>query len=437
MAEIDAERARGFGRRQTWVLGLLLIAGMAARLAVAAPRLSAPPEDPDNYLPLARALAGGEGFAFNGRPTAYRPPLYPIVLAPLTAWLGAGARLTWAVAVLHLALGSATILFTALAARRLGLGSPRALAAAGIVAFDPVLVVQSRAVMTETMAAALLAPALWAISKNSLRGTVASGCAFGLLVLCRPSMLAALFTCLAAAFLCKPGSLRTRSLRGIALVIPVLAVLAPWALRNARAVGAPVWATTHGGYTLYLANNPVYYKDVLNGPAGAVWTGADQAAWFKRVNRDAANLPEPVADRLFAREAVRFIAANPADFARASLERLKRFWAVAPAEAVYPAPLRIATALWTVPFWLAVLLGATRPNARRWPLSAATAAVVGLTLVHAVFWTDLRMRAPIVPALALLASNAQLSAAAWRRRLRLAGGRGPASGPVGGASGSG
>ena len=34
--------------------------------------------------------------------------------------------------------------------------------------------------------------------------------------------------------------------------------------------------------------------------------------------------------------------------------------------------------------------------------------VIGLTLVHALFWTDLRMRAPIVPAIALIAAGAGL-----------------------------
>ena len=34
--------------------------------------------------------------------------------------------------------------------------------------------------------------------------------------------------------------------------------------------------------------------------------------------------------------------------------------------------------------------------------------VLGLTLVHALFWTDLRMRAPIVPAIALIAAGSRL-----------------------------
>ena len=51
------------------------------------------------------------------------------------------------------------------------------------------------------------------------------------------------------------------------------AVLAPWAVRNALVLGEPVWTTTHGGYTLALANNEVYYRDVLGGSPGQVWYG--------------------------------------------------------------------------------------------------------------------------------------------------------------------
>ena len=49
----------------------------------------------------------------------------------------------------------------------------------------------------------------------------------------------------------------------------------PWAWRNARIFGEPVWSTTHGGYTLALANNPVYYAEVLDGPAGRRVVGTE------------------------------------------------------------------------------------------------------------------------------------------------------------------
>ena len=64
------------------------------------------------------------------------------------------------------------------------------------------------------------------------------------------------------------------------MVAAAVATLAPWALRNARALGEPVWTTTHGGYTLALANNPTYYDEVLDGPPGAVWSGPNQRRWW-------------------------------------------------------------------------------------------------------------------------------------------------------------
>ena len=39
---------------------------------------------------------------------------------------------------------------------------------------------------------------------------------------------------------------------------------------------------------------------------------------------------------------------------------------------------------------------------------AAPLAILGLTIVHAFYWTDLRMRAPIVPAIALVAASARV-----------------------------
>ena len=399
------------------ILAGILIIGIGVRLALVFPRLAEPPDDPDNYLPIAQAVASGAGISFKGRPTAYRPPLYPLVLAPMVSAWGTGARLTAPLAVFHLGLGAAAIVLTHLGALRFGLSPRRALFAAAVVAFDPVLVVQCRSVMTETLAATLLAFSLWALARNTTRSMVISGVGFGLLALCRPSLLPAWGLVLLGALVCKPGGARDRVARGLAIALPCVLVMLPWAVRNQLQVGAPVWTTTHGGYTLYLANNPVYYSEVLHGPPGSVWSGARQAAWFRQVNREAAGMPEPGADLYFAREAIRFIRSHPGDFVRASLARLGRFWGVMPADAVYPSALRLATALWTIPLWCLLILGALRRNAWEWPFVTAVACILALTAVHAVFWTDLRMRAPIVPAIALLAANAYFDATKVRRFL--------------------
>jgi hypothetical protein len=73
---------------------------------------------------------------------------------------------------------------------------------------------------------------------------------------------------------------------------------------------------------------------------------------------------------------------------------------------VYPAAARWITMAWTVPLWIALLLGSARRSLWSWPRIAAPMMVIGLTMVHTLFWTDLRMRAPIVPAIALIAAGA-------------------------------
>ena len=116
----------------------------------------------------------------------------------------------------------------------------------------------------------------------------------------------------------------------------ILLVLSPWMIRNFLVFGEPIWTTTHGGYTLALANNPVYYRDVLNGPPGRVWTGHDQWLWADSVTRETAGMSEPDADRYMRNQALQLAREQPGDFARATLARLGHFWAVAPVASVYP-----------------------------------------------------------------------------------------------------
>jgi 4-amino-4-deoxy-L-arabinose transferase-like glycosyltransferase len=362
-------------------------------------------DDPDNYLPLARSVAAGEGLSLNGRFTAYRPPLYPILLAPLVTL--PGEMPVRGIALLHIVLGAATVGLTAITANRWGLGERRALVAALIVALDPVLLWQSRFVMTETLTAFLLVAALAALTLPRWPGAALGGVLFGLAGLARPSMLPGAVLTIMAVLTIRPTAPRERLADGLMLALSMLAVLAPWAIRNAVVLGVPVITTTHGGYTLALANNEVYYRDVLNGPPGRVWTGHDQWLWWDSVNRDTSGMSEPEDDRYLRQRVVRLAFEQPTTFLHASLQRLERFWSVSPAIAVYSPLVRLATTLWTVPFWAALVVGLFRGSLWRWPQVAAPLAILGLTAVHSLYWTDLRMRAPIVPAIALVAVGAR------------------------------
>jgi len=363
-------------------------------------------DDPDNYLPLARSLVSGEGYAIHGRPTAYRPPLYPILLAPFTPILGDHSWL--GVALLHLALGGATVCLTAAAAKGSGMPAGRQALAALIVAADPVLVWQSRSVMTETLSAFLVALTLAGTTRRGWPGALLGGLGLGLLALCRPSGLAPASLVIAAALLVPPGAWRERLARG-GLIAAVLVVwLLPWTLRNAVLFGEPICGTTHGGYTLALANNPTYYQEMLGGPPGQVWTGDLQWQWWDSVNRATAGMTEPQADRYLRDSVFRLARNRPEEFARAVVHRLKHFWGLFPSGSVYSNGMRWASLAWTLPLWIALALGLLRRDLWCWPRIVAPLICVGFTLVHAFYWTDIRMRAPVVPAIAIIAASACL-----------------------------
>lgn len=397
---VDAQSSAATGSFRLRLTGIVLVA-MVARLAAIASAHGF--EDSDNYLPLARSLATGFGFSLKGHPTAYRPPLYPILLAPLVGTLG--DRIDRGIAGLHILLGAGTVTLTGLTARRLGFTDNRALIAALLVACDPTLVWLARSVMTETLAAFLVAASLAAFTLNGRRGLILGGLALGFGALCRPSLLIGAGFCCAGYAVMSNRGFKGKILGSIAIGGTVLLVLIPWAARNAVVFGEPVWTTTHGGYTLALANNPVYYREVLNGPAG-VWTGRDQWLWWDSVNRETAGLAEPEADRHMKAKVIRLARERPVDFLRASIARLGRFWSVAPAFAVYPWPVRLASALFTIPVWIALIAGLRRRKTWTWPAVSAPLQIAGLSIVHTLYWTDMRMRSPIVPAIAVIAAGA-------------------------------
>src|SRR5690606_35279243 len=64
----------------------------------------------------------------------------------------------------------------------------------------------------------------------------------------------------------------------------VAMIVGGWTLRNQRRLGQPIWATTHGGYTLLLGNNPPFYDYVRHGRFGVAWDAGD---FFRKWERRA------------------------------------------------------------------------------------------------------------------------------------------------------
>ena len=199
-------------------------------------------------------------------PTAFRPPLYPLVLTA-TAWQG---RVTpWSVAVLHVVLGSLTVVGVRLLGQQWGLGRWSWLAA-GLVAADPILLHQAGEVMTETFATFLCVLGMLALTQWSLRATylraAMAGAALGLTILCRPTFL--IWAALCGLFMMATSRNWKGVVQAMAFGAAVVAILLPWGLRNYWAFGRPIVTTTHGGYTLLLANNPYFYEHLAHRAVG-------------------------------------------------------------------------------------------------------------------------------------------------------------------------
>ena len=427
-----------------WGLRVILVLAFGLRLGVCCTRSEQLEVDVDHYRGIAEQVVAGRGYADprSGHPTAYRPPAY-VGLIAIVLWLSGGAA---AIGVAQSLLGAATVWLTERIACRLGLGTWSLLAAA-LVAVDPLLLVYTASLMTETLATFLVVLVLWLAMRDRNSSRLASlviGVACGLACLCRPGFwffVALLALGWLGGLLAGRRTNGRRRLAGDSW--PVIAgfalSVAPWLLRNLLVIGAPILTTTHGGYTLLLANNPVYYQEVVARPFGTVWSGASLADWQRdteaRLVAELGHGADEVArDRWMSGEAWRSIVSQPGRFLQAVLLRWRMLVNVLPlgSQAMRMNP-RLLLGVWIVEsclLWLSAVgliglactRGAWEPmftnrfGGPASPLEAAgfraapspkwfpiVALPLSLLIVHSLYWTDTRMRAPAVPALALLA----------------------------------
>jgi 4-amino-4-deoxy-L-arabinose transferase-like glycosyltransferase len=198
--------------------------------------------DTGAYLALAQNLLHGRGYTYSGQPTAFRPPLYPLLLAACI-WVSSGF---WPVVLrlFQFLLGLGTVLLGAKAAGKLW-GARVGRAATLLLLWCPTLVYPTSTVATETLGAFLVAAVFYFAAANleeNLHPAVA-GASVGLATLARQvaPVLEIPFVVLYA---------RRRSPRALALVLLGSAVVvSPWALRNYRVFGLPT-LSTFGGYNL-------------------------------------------------------------------------------------------------------------------------------------------------------------------------------------------
>ncbi|MEX0977606.1 MAG: glycosyltransferase family 39 protein [Pirellulales bacterium] len=402
-----------------WLLLLLLCAVLVGRQNYLLSHGDELRLDPDGYRNVASNLYHDQQFARSGGNsnspflTAARPPLFPWLLSlsaddDMCGWL-------------HLMLGTLTVWATWHLGRIWKLPPGACLVAAGLVAVDPILLNFSAQPMTETLATFLAALALVALSRaaavSSLAWPALCGLLFGLCILCRPVFLPWLTG--AAVVFPWLGIGEDRWRRLALLLIATAVTLSPWAWRNYRVFGSPVITTTHGGFTLLLANNPSFYEYLRSAPWESTWDGREtndqwRAAWqFLPTSTPQLAVPDEIAnDRWAYREAFKNIRAEPGMFAWSCLARVGRLWNVlphqtTPDEGTTRRGMRYAVAIWYTFEFLLAAAGAwfLRGKLFAHPWVWGTLMVLSTTAVHAFYWTDMRMRAPLAVVVALAAAH--------------------------------
>ena len=161
----------------------------------------------------------------------------------------------------NVVLGTLTAALTFLLARRIS--EPAALPAGLAIALLPSHLAATNLLTTETLATTLWVGAvlaLWPMPKpgRAAVGGVLLGERSGRSVLVRPIMRSCSLR--SGSWRCCCGGRTPRrewTRAAVACAAAILAVLAPWAYRNAGVFGTPVLVSTNGGYILWVGNNPL------------------------------------------------------------------------------------------------------------------------------------------------------------------------------------
>jgi 4-amino-4-deoxy-L-arabinose transferase-like glycosyltransferase len=297
---------------------LILLLALLLRVGyVAATPDMALVNDATDYDKIAASIARGEGYPeLRGRPTAFRPPGYPLLLAGTYTLAGARdeareQRVPVARA-LGVGLGTLVVALLGLVATQLW-GRTVGLIAMGLGAIYVPLITVGGAVMSETLFAALLLGALAAAlqrrrSVHTWRWVIAAGVLTGLAGLTRPNAMVLLLPLAVAVWTVRPRLSPRALVAPAALVAVALLTVSPWTIRNAIVLDHFIPFSTQPGSALAGTYNDESRTDREN-PAS--WRSIKHIDAYLHLWRNLHRLPEPAVEDELAASARRFIREHP------------------------------------------------------------------------------------------------------------------------------
>ena len=236
--------------------GLVFVVALALRLGFATYVHPVPSTDFAWYHNQALDILQGQGYRFQGRPTAYFPVGYPLFLAGVYGVFGVGLQIG---IVVNSLLNSATAAAVAVLGRRLY--GPRVGLVSGLAMALYLPHIEWSVVLDSEMLFSLLfvlTLLLWVRAQTAhkpMRWYALSGLVIGLSCWVRPITLLLPGVLLLARWL--SGSGFWRGVRQALLVTACMALtVAPLTVRNAYALHSFVPVSTNGGVNLWQGNNP-------------------------------------------------------------------------------------------------------------------------------------------------------------------------------------
>ena len=415
------EAARPSGVSASWrvALGLVLILAVALRLGMglylgfdAPPDQAACGADTVQFEEMAWNAAQGRGLSFGpeAKPTAFRAPGYPLMLAGLYRLAG---RVFWLNRVALSVIGALTCALVYALGVAIGLGQVTSLLAAAVTAVLPLQFYWCGHFMSEPPAAffntAVTLAAVAGIRSAERDKPHAGWWMLGAGVLCgaaalvRPIALL-LPPVLGVLWLCSRGPRIGRALGWTVLMCVGMGLtVAPWTVRNRLVLDRWALIATNGGSTFWGANNAIVAEP---GPHWGGWISTNFAG--ERKAREVLTLDNEVdRDRREWELGLEFLRNNAGRIPSLMTGKVLRFLNPVPTSPnkVYVLAVAAAQTL-MLPLTLGglvILLRTPRLRQRLLPVNAQLLVLVAAT---AIFYGSERFRAAYEPLMALYAAAA-------------------------------
>lgn len=302
--------------------------------------------DEQHYSRLAISiLTRGEFAHFPGKPTAIRPPLYPVFLAGIYKIFGPKNYDAVRIIQIFLALLSGCVVYSL--TKKFFEKENVALLACAIFLFYPSLLFFNYLILTETLFIFLFLLALWGLSLTifnlSLETSakyqqnkfqikdfrkriyksylIPAGIFWGLASLTRSILYPFIPAVSLFLFWITPRR-RQGLLVSLLFLLTAILTLSPWMVRNYRIFGHFVAVDTMGGLNLYMGN----YEHTPLHRAWAAVENPPEIAWYRGHEKELSGLNEAEKQRWAIKKALEFIREHPGLTVVRSLIKIANFW---------------------------------------------------------------------------------------------------------------